>query len=356
MAFDPLQNIFTLPGLQALNTEATHDGVTNSPAPNAAQPALGGGTPPTADTADIVEPDPDYETGEGNLGLGKDLGMKIFDEPLFVGALSMHEPIQGFLGNCPLAAVLCAMAHVPAQRNRLRNEIIKEVAMPVASNRQRKPYEYFPTDLPSPIPMASPKGPFLSDRLLAVRFQRTFPVQALSTDIFEAGRLRKRLNAPKSVPVSSVLFVDLRFNEIHYMKSASGALWPSIIEKAYAVGRGQNTYQGLEGSIGLAEVMRDLTGSAEEEHLVNGPDDTLPEITDKKLKSWLSQHTQRPIILGSPPTATLVTGNHTFAVIGKTKTTVKVIDALESDPASREIEVPMANIRENFHEIVRGPI
>jgi hypothetical protein len=355
MPFDPFRNIVTLAGLQTLETEATDDTVTGSTAPSTAQLALGGGTPTTADTADMVEPDPDRNTGEGSLGLGKDLGMRVFAGALFNGAPSMHEPIQGFLGNCPLAAVLCAMAHVPAQRQRLRNDILKEVALPVESNRQRNDYEYFSAARPSPLPMASPHGPFKSDRLIAVRFQRTFPVQALSTDVFEAGRLRQRLNAPGSVPVTGVLFVDLRFSQIHYMRGSGGALWPSLIEKAYAVGRGQNTYQGLEGTVGLAEAMRDMTGAAEEEHLVNGPGDTLPEITTKRLNTWLSQHDNRPIILGSPPDSPLVTGNHTFAVIGKTRTTVTVIDALESTPAAREVVVPIAEIRDNFHEIVRGP-
>ncbi|MEM6544456.1 MAG: hypothetical protein AAF680_06115 [Pseudomonadota bacterium] len=355
MTFDPFRNIVTLAGLQTLDTEATDDTVTNSVAPNTAQPALGGGTPPTVDTATLVEPDPDRDTGEGNLGLGKDLGMKVFTSALFNGAPSMHEPIQGFLGNCPLAAVLCAMAHVPAQRQRLRNDILKEVALPVESNRQRKGYEYFSANRPSPLPMASPSGPFKSDRLIFVRFQRTFAAQSLSTDPSEAAQLRQRLNAPASVPVTGVLFVDLRFNVIHYMRGSGGALWPSLIEKAYAVGRGQNTYQGLEATVGLAEAMRDMTGFAEEEHLVNGPGDTLPEITTKRLNTWLSQHDNRPIILGSPPNAPLVTGNHTFAVIGKTKTTVTVIDALESTPTAREVVVPLAEIRDNFHEIVRGP-
>ncbi|MEX2455198.1 MAG: hypothetical protein WD470_10870 [Rhodospirillaceae bacterium] len=355
MPFDPFRNIATLAGLQTLDTEATDDSVTDSTAPGAARPALGGGTPPTADTADMVEPDPDHDTGKGRLGLGSDLGMKVFAGALFNGPPSMHEPIQGFLGNCPLCAVLCAMAHVPAQRQRLRSDILKEVAMPVESNRQRKGYEYFSNVRPSPLPMASPRGPFTSDRLIAVRFQRTFPVQALATDVLEAGRLRQRLDAPGSVPVTSVLFVDLRFNAIHYMRGASGALWPALIEKAYAVGRGANTYQGLEGTIGLAEAMRDMTGSAEEEHLVDSPGDTLPPIANKKLNAWLAEHATRPVILGSPGNAPLVTGNHTFAVIGKTQTTVTVIDALEETPATREVTVPMAEIRDNFHEIVRGP-
>ncbi|MBE9111197.1 hypothetical protein IQ273_17465 [Nodosilinea sp. LEGE 07298] len=203
--------------------------------------------------------------------------------------------------------------------------------------------------------MASPSGPFKSDRLIAVRFQRTFLVQALSTDALEAARLHKRFNAPGSVPITGVLFVDLRFNAIHHMRGSNGALWPSLIEKAYAVGRGQNTYQGLESTVGLAEAMRDMTGFAEEEHLVNVPGDTLPEIAPERLNTWLSQHGRRPIILGSPPNAPFVTGNHTFAVIGKTKTTVTVIDALESTPTAREVVVPLAEIRDNFHEIVRGP-
>lgn len=303
----------------------------------------------------MVEPDPDWDTGEGSLGLGKDLGMRVFTGALFNGAPSMHEPIQGFLGNCPLAAVLCAMAHIPAQRQRLRNDIFKEVALPVESNRQRKGYEYFPADRPSPLPLASPSGPFKSDRLIAVRFQPTFPVQALSTDSLEAARLRKRLDAPGSVPVTSVLFVDLRLSTLHYMRGSGNVLWPSLIEKAYAVGHGQNTYQGLEGTIGLAEAMRHMTGFAEEEHLVNGPGDTLPEITTKRLNTWLSQHGKRPIILGSPPNAPLVTGNHTFAVIGKTSTTVTVLNALKATPAEREVVVPLGEIRDNFHEIVRGP-
>ena len=355
MAFDPFLNIATLAGLRTLDTDATRADATFSFAVGAAGPALGGGTPPASDTADIVEPDPDRNTGEGDLGLGRDLGMKVFGAALFNGPPSRHEPIQGYLGNCPLGAVLCAMAHVPRQRQRLQDDILKEVAMPVESNRQRKDYEYFVNDRPSPLPMASPRGPFTSERLIAVRFQRTFPVQALSTDVLEAARLRERLDAPGSVPVTPVLFVDLRFDDLHYMRGASGALWPALIEKAYAVGRGANSYQGLEGSVGLAEAMRDLTGFAEEQHLVPAAGDSLPPITDRTLEAWLAQHAGRPVILGSPGHAPMVQGNHTFAVIGKTGTTVTVIDAREETPDKREVDVPMSRIRENFHEIVRGP-
>lgn len=359
MPFDPFRNLVTLAGLQTLDTDATADNVTESPAPGTAGPALGGGTPATADVAEIIEPDPDRDTGEGQLGLGKDLDMRTFSGPLFGTAIDVHEPIQGFLGNCPLVAVLCAMAHVPRQNRRLRNNILKEVAMPVESNRHRKGYEYFSADRPSPLPMASPGGPFTSDRLIAVRFQRPFPYQPLSTDVFEAGRLRQRLDAPGAVPVTAVLFIDLRFNAVHYARGASGALWPALIEKAYAVGRGVNTYQGLEGTVGLAEAMRDMTGFAEEESLIEAETTdggTLPPITTPRLRRWLSEHASRPIILGSPDDAPDVVGNHTFAVIGYDSANVTVVNALEELPAARTTTVPMTAIRDNFHDIVRGPV
>jgi hypothetical protein len=65
----------------------------------------------------------------------------------------------------------------------------------------------------------------------------------------------------------------------------------------------------------------------------------------RRLDAWLSQHASRPIVLGSPGDAPLVTDDHTFAVIGKTATTVTVIDPAVATPGTREVTVPLAENR-----------
>lgn len=358
--FDPYANEVTAAGLATLQTDATDNSATMSPAPAAAAPALGGGVPSVRVVQKLVEPGPDINSGAAKLGLGDRLIMKDFSGLLWAGDPDMHEPVQGFLGNCPLSAVLCAMAHVPNQRARLRRDIISSRTIEVHSNRQRKASEYFVNDVPNPLPYVSVPGPFETNRLIFVRFQRIFVTHTVGRTPEESVQIAALVNKLASVPVTSVLHVNTDHGGIHYMFTMNGALWPSIIEKAYAVGRGHNSYQGINADVGLAEAMRDMTGSAEEEHLVVTPNPggppPPPPITNKQLRTWLGGHSSRPTILGSPdaPTRTDVTPNHTFAVIGFNGKNVTVINALEETPAAREVTVPFAELRGNFAEIVRG--
>lgn len=353
--FNPFANLFTAPGLNALLAPAVADSVTTSPAPAAANPALGGGTVAPGVTATLTEPSPDQFSGYLGQGLGDKLTMRSFSTALFDGDPDMHEPVQGFLENCPLAAVMCAMAHVPKQRARLKNDIIKTLKIPVSSQRIRRDWEYFVGSEPSPLPTV---GPFATKQLHFVTFARSFAHQKLADTPGAEAQIRAAFASPNAVPVSDVLHVNTNHGGLHYMHTFTGAaLWPCIIEKAYAVGRGHNSYDNIRHDVGLAEAMRDMTGAAEEEHLVAGPGDTLPAIKDKALKSWLDAHATRPTIMGSidsAPHPNLVQG-HTYAVVGWDGTDVTLIDALENTAAARLVKVPFGQLRANMGEIVRGP-
>jgi hypothetical protein len=372
MAFDPRANPVTAYGFEALRTEALETTVLDSAAVSAAGPAVGGGAAPGV-ALRITEPGPDAETGEMDLGLGDDLVMRVFTEDLFDGDPDVHQPIQGFLGNCPLAAILCAMAHVPAQRRRLRHEIVVERPIEVHSSRQRRAFEWFSTDVPAPLPRDPPTGHHVSFRLFQITFKATFhgtirtlDLQGLTDDEKRAMReiYLRFLTRPSVVPTTPVLFTDLNAGGVvHYMRTpAPLALWPSIIEKAYAIGRGQNSYDGINNDIGLAECMQDMTGFAIEEHLI--ADEPVPEqppppppVTDQTLRRILHRHNRRPTILGSigTPADARIRGNHTFAVTRFQSGDVRVVDPIEETPATREITIPFNELRDSFGEVVQGP-
>ena len=87
-------------------------------------PVVGSAAPATgAAVQEITEPGPDIETGQLEKGFGDRLVMGVVSEPIFAGDPSQDEPVQGYLLNCPLAAVLCAMAHTPVGRKRIRGMV-----------------------------------------------------------------------------------------------------------------------------------------------------------------------------------------------------------------------------------------
>lgn len=114
---DQLANIFTSYGLAATDSEAVESEVLATSALESA-PVLGL-LAPAPDAFRTKEPGPDAQAK-----LGDKLVLETFTDPLFAGTPSEYEPVQGFLDNCPLVAVLTAMAHVPDFRALLTAEAV----------------------------------------------------------------------------------------------------------------------------------------------------------------------------------------------------------------------------------------
>ena len=276
----------------------------------------------------ITEPDPDLDSGQGTpgpvvqgAGLGDNLYMKEpKGAPRFVNEVQVEtdEVRQGFLLNCPLPAAMAAMAHVPAGQEKIRDMIV-EVPGPVDSKRQRKPTEYFVGQQPTPLR----EEQFVSSR---------------SFDVKLRGRATTR--------VTPQLYHNLKDNDsLHYSFSSDGALWPSLIEKAYVVNKG-NTYQGINGNLSAVEALEALYGPASEVRLK-------PDLKNQTLIGILKKHGQRPTIAGSlenQEQGSPITGHHAYVVVGfeEKDNKVKLYDAL----SGTTVDQSLADFRHRFGEVV----
>lgn len=297
-------------------------------APAASPSSTPGTAAQPAPAAMIVEPDPDLDSGQGAPGpgvQGEGLGDNLYMQepkgaPLFVNGVQVRteEVRQGFLLNCPLPAAMAAMAHVPAGQTKIRGMIV-EIPGPVDSKRQRKAVEYFVNQQPKTLRAEQ----FVSSRSFDVRLQ--------------GGTVR----------VTPQLHHNLLDNDrLHYARSEDRALWPSLIEKAYVVNKG-NTYQGINGNLSAVAALEALHGPATEV--------PLPGLKDKTLIEILKKHGVRPTIAGSletQPQGSTITANHAYVVVGyeEKDKKVKLFDALSGVP----VEQSLADFRSCFGEVVYG--
>ena len=110
-----------------------------------------------------------------------------------------------------------------------------------------------------------------------------------------------------------------------------------------------NSYQSLDNGLFVDDVMRHLTGE--------GKTNMTNEISKEKLKKLLNNFHKRPTVLGSidetPPNPDIV-GDHTFAVVGFHNNVITLIDALERDNSKRVIDIPFAEVHDNFQAVVQG--
>lgn len=143
--------------------------------------------------------------------------------PLFGGqGPRPHEVIQGQVANSPLAVVLVAMAHA---RPQMLCDMITEHRAAVFSRL-----------------VSDARCRWWTDRLYAVQFRRHAPVRLSSLLYHSADGL------------------------LMYARTPNGVGWVSFIEKAYAVLRGSNSYNGLNDTTPLHQppsadqVMDDLVG------------------------------------------------------------------------------------------------
>lgn len=285
------------------------------------------GTQPAA-APPIVEPDPDLDSGQGTPGpvpQGAGLGDNLYMQepkgaPLFVNGVQVEtaEVRQGFLLNCPLPAAMAAMAHVPAGQAKIR-AMITEILSPVDSSRQRKATEYFVNQQPKTLRAEQ----FVSSRSFDVKLR--------------TGTVR----------VTPQLYHDLTDNDtLHYSRSTAGALWPSLIEKAYVVNQG-NTYQAINGNLSAVEALEALHGPASEISLK-------PSLKNTTLIGILKKHGERPTIAGSlenQEEGSPITGHHAYVVVGFTtegEDKVTLYDAL----SGKTVELSLADFRSSFGEVV----
>lgn len=320
-------------------------------------PEVLGAVEPPAQREDFFriesEPLPDILSGDGHnvpaskgpLCLGELLDLHFSTAPLYMKSSSGASIIeegeqfrirQGFLGNCPLIACLVAMAHVPHHRRQLERMISVEPRR-VQSFRRPAPYEHCVSGPPPPTP-----AQLGSTGLYVVRFRRPLTPSAH----VERPPFLGQVVRGTTVYVSGALYFDhtVTPEQLHYahMVDDSNAqaphvhpLWPAIIEKAYAVARGNNSYEGINNYLypeHLAMYERCLEEMREDCFLPKGfdPLDVLEDVagpsrawslqglSDTQAMTILRRHEKRPTVVdtkdslpedGTPPP------NHALAIV-----------------------------------------
>lgn len=252
-----------------------------------------GGSPPVslqsgAAIVELIEPEPVF---------GQSAALQNVNLPLFAGEQNAPVPedmVQGNLNNCPVAAILAALAHVEPET------VAGMIARSTAEVRSRRR-----SDPPDSLP-------YRTDRLYTVQFLGGHPVQVSSFLYYTGGA-------------------------IAYARSPEDrAAWMSYIEKAYAVFRGGGSYNRLNTTTQLGQppslnqVMEDLAGPYDfadiAENLMYRHHSDSVALTDADLRQMLARANHRATVAGSRDDGipeSFVPG-HAYTVLGRTGNSVSL--------------------------------
>ncbi len=226
---------------------------------------------------------------------------------------------QGELANCPVAAILAALAHTANGRNRI-NKMITEV-----SN-------------------ASVKTTFTKEILKTLSSRLDDPDYRPPEKEILSKRYFRVILGPE-VEVSDVFYTkysDGTDVEMVYMGSPNQALWPCVIEKAYANRIG--SYEELDD---------DQKHKVKEfwEVLVGKPQGfTIDEKTDlRTISDAAKAATTIPTIGASRDDATRVESHHGFAILGIQDSTIELYN-----PHGKKERISLTDFRKSFQAIFFG--
>jgi hypothetical protein len=362
------------PAAGVLDTPALASAATSPPVLGEVLPPLPTILEPAPDTASIEK----FEAALRQLPPDQIPGFQALTSPR--GRFDPLEVRQGWLLNCPLLAILAAMAHVDQGRaaadRRLPRMITAEDLEPRRQGSRRAlgltPAER--NHLIEKVP-----GPFATRFVAHVRFH---------------GR-------PAADRVTFVLHWNDDFQRIHFAWSRTGAVWPSLVEKAYlhevlrrreyqaraAAGKiapeetelkrasitqalrderaglagAGLSYDRIAGLSGLM-VMIDLTGG--------GTEILLSTLSDDQLVAVLKRHAERATIVGTlsdeelaedfDPASRRLVGNHYLAALDVSESQgthrVRLVDAQGTGPellGDEIVELTLAELRQEVGEIVQ---
>jgi hypothetical protein len=261
-----------------------------------------------------------------------------------------EDVIQGFVGNCPVAGTLMALAHSTKGQPKLA-AMIGETQTTVTSKHP------------------STGATLTTDRLLTVTFPSgTGPVK-ITDYLYQSG----------SAPVV-LLFMHSDQNPV------GGVLWPSFLEKAYVLFKcaaGSESYQALDAR-NIQEVMNDFWGN----HQYVSWDLTSAEILSQvtagscsstgctyggaasfdlnkapqkkqfhdKLKAFLTNHATLPTVAGTVASSGDIEGPHLYAVVGFAVNTVTVLNPNQnaSNSPPRQVSLSFADFLDKFAFLAQG--
>jgi hypothetical protein len=223
---------------------------------------------------------------------------------------ALADVSQGALANCPLAALLAALAYTANGRKRVESIVTEQAAI-------------VETDLSS-----------VADHLEEVP----------SGNRIQSTRYFTVKLGGKSIEVSGVLYTDDARNWTPaYMRSPTGVIWPCVIEKAYAEKEGG--YEALDS--------KGLTANAIWEVVVGAPPSGFPvtgKTDDAKIRAAIDNAARIPTIAASADEAQDVTAWHGFAVLGMKGAQIELYDPM----MVRRQAVSLDVFRKNFTAVLFG--
>lgn len=253
-------------------------------------------TPPK----EITEPAPVF--------MHRNLTLKNVVTGLFDGNPKAEDVIQGAIGNCPLAAVLVAVAHTkPAL---LKNMLSEQTGDVVSKDK------------------SDVKFSVKTDKLLTVQFRKGNPVE-----------------------MSRLLYHN-KDNDLVYANASRDVSWVSFIEKAYAVLRGGNSYNGLNdtttvnGPPTANKVMEDVVGDFEFAVPASSSDkDLLAVLAKAKTKATIAA-SQNELPENSP-----IVAHHGYAVMGVAGGTVLLRNPWGGTAADKKL--PLKDFKTAFQAVLQ---
>ena len=263
----------------------------------------------TATKAVMERPMPPPAGGSSTIIQARSIGWDLAkDTP------SERDVKQGELANCPVAAILAAMAHTAVGRKRIDSLITEYVNTQIKTTFSKEVLATLSAKLDDP-DYKRPEKEILSKRYFTV-------------------------NLGSSIEVSDVFYIkytDGSDVNMMYMDSPKRALWPCVIEKAYAVKIG--SYDDLDDDTKhtVNEFWTVLVGAKPDGFAIN-------ENTDlSKISAAAKAAGTIPTIAASKDDATKITTHHGFAVMGIQGSTIELYD-----PHGKIEKLSLTDFRSNF--------
>ncbi len=257
--------------------------------------------PPAAGSSTIIQA----------RSIGWDLGKDVPSE---------RDVKQGELANCPVAAILAAMAHTAGGRKRIDSLITEYVNTQVKTTFSKEVLATLSSKLDDP----DYKRP---EKEIVVK--RYFTV-----------------NLGTSIEISDVFYIkytDGSDVDMIYMGSPKKALWPCVIEKAYAVKIG--SYDDLDDDTKhtVNEFWTVLVGSKPDGFSIDANTDLA------KINATAKAAGTVPTIAASKDDATKVTAHHGYAVMGIQGSTIELYN-----PYARIEKLSLTDFRGSFTAMFFG--
>lgn len=243
------------------------------------------------------------------------------DWSLSNGSLLPDDVKQGELANCPIAAILAALAHTASGTRRIDNLITEFAGDSVKTTFSNDVVKTLSSKTAGDSDYRAPDKEIMAKRYFSVNLGAAIEV----SDVFY------------------IKYTDGTDVDMVYMDSPRKALWPCVIEKAYASKIG--SYQELDDDVKhtVNEFWAVLVGSKPGGFAID-------EKTNLAKISDVAKAASRvPTIGASRVGATKVVDHHGFAILGIQDSTIEL-----HNPHGTKVTLSVADFRSNFDAVFFG--